>query len=102
MGPTGIRCAPVEQDKGGGLTCGLSLTVAGTLLLALTQDNQPTKTRPPSSPQSPRTRAKPVGTETETGVIRAPTPPHETHGTPKGRDKARVAEPPGLARDGPR
>jgi len=82
--------------------CGLSRTWEGTLIHALTLDNQPTKTRRPSSPQGSPTRGEPVGPETETGVIRAPTPSHETHGTPKGRDKAPVGEPPGLSRDGSR
>jgi len=102
MCPTGIRCATVERDNGGGLTCGLSLTEARTLLFALTPDNEPTMTRPPSSPQGPRTRGVPVGLETGAGVVRAPTPPHETFGTPKGVDMAPVGEPPGLARDRPR
>ena len=55
-----------------------------------------------ATPQGPRTRGEPVSSENETGVIQAPTPPHETRGTPKGRDKAPVGEPPGLARGGPR
>jgi len=55
-----------------------------------------------ATPQGPRTRGEPVSPETKTGVIRAPTPTHENHDTPKDRDKAPVGEPPGLARDGPR
>jgi len=40
----------VEQDKGGGLTDALSLTGARIILLALTADNPPTKTRRPCFP----------------------------------------------------
>ena len=35
-------------------------------------------------------------------MIRSTKPLHETHGTPKGRAKASVREPPGLPRDCPR
>jgi len=96
-----VRTSGTRQE-GGGHTCGFSLTEARTRLLALTQDNQPTKAPRPSPLPGTRTAGAPVGPETETGVLRVPTLPHETHGTPKGRDKAPAGEPPGLSRDGPR
>jgi len=103
-GPTGIGCAPVEQDKvgGGGRTCGLALTRECTLLLALTLDNPRPSREDPPPPHGPPTRGESVGPEIGTDGSRARTPPQETRGTPKGRDEAPVGEPPGLARDGPR
>jgi len=64
----------------------------------------PRTTCPPrhGHPKGSRTREEPVSPETEMGVILAPTPPHETHETPTGRDKAPVGEPLVLAQDGPR
>jgi len=103
LGPTGIRCAPVEQDKGGGRACGLALTRAWTLLLSLTRDDpRPKPDDPPSPPHGPPTRGAPVGPGIGTDGRRARTLPPETTGTPKGRDEAPVGEPPELDRDGPR
>ena len=104
-GPTGQRCAAVEQDRvGGGVdTRGDSPSperAPSSSLLPRT--TSASKTQRPSPPQVSRTRGELVGPESETGVIRAPTPPHETHGRPKGPEMAPVGEPPGLARDGPR
>jgi len=104
-GPTRTRCAPVEQDKmggGGERTCGLALTRACTLLLALTPDDPRPSPDDPPPPRGPPTRGAPVGPGIGTDGTRARTPPPETRGTPKGRDEAPVGEPPGLARDGPR
>ena len=58
---TGIWCAPVEQDNGGGLSRGISFNGVRTLLLPLTPDNQPTKTWRPSSLHISHTRGVPVG-----------------------------------------
>jgi len=105
LGPTGIRCAPVEQDKvggRGGRACGLDLTRAWTLLLALTLDDPRPKPDDPPPPHGPPTRGEAVGTGNGTDGSRTRTLPPETRGTPKGRDEAPVGEPPELARDGPR
>jgi len=95
-------CTSGTRQGGGGRTCGLALTRACTLLLALTLDNPRPSPDDPPPPRSPPTRGEPVGPEIETDGSRARTPPRETRGTPKGRDEAPVGEPPGLARDGPR
>jgi len=53
-------------------------------------------------PQYRCTRRAPISPENGTGGIRVTTSRHETRGAPKGRDKALIGEPPGLAWDGPR
>ena len=104
MGPTGIRCAQVGQDKLGRGTHVRTLPHRGAHTPPSSYPGQPASLRrgDPAPPEGPRTRGEPVGHETGTGIVRAPTPPDETRGTPNARDKEPVWEPPGLARDGSR
>ena len=104
-GPMGIMCAPENQDKveGGGdarLDSPSPGRAPSSSLLPWTTRAQRRDDPPP--PQGPHTRGELVGPKTETDVVWARTPPHETHGKRRGRDEAPVGEPPGLARDGPR
>ena len=101
-GPTGTRCAPVEQDKvggRGGRACGLALTRAWTLLLSLTLDDpRPKPDDPPPPPPGPPTRGAPGSGRTAAGHARYPPRPA---GHRRVVTRRRLGEPPELARDGP-
>jgi len=87
-GPTGIRCAPVEKEKvgeRGGRTCGLSLTMARTLLLALTPDNprlQDAATFLPPSSTHARGTGRPRDRDRRNlGTDATPRDPRDTEGS---------------------